>query len=172
METTPRQGTHDYFLVDEIVSKLNSCKTPYMRIKILTFALTLAILAPTLSSCTSKGNVFSLDVGDCVNGSIIGEVENIDIVNCSSPHEGEIFAEFNVNRDSWPGASYLDSLAENGCISRFKSYVGVSYESSIWYVSFLRPTEESWKQVNDREVTCVIQPEYGKTSTKARNSRT
>ena len=143
-----------------------------MRIKLLICALLLALLTPALSSCSTKGNVFSLNVGDCFNGSIFGEVENVDIVNCSSPHNGEIFAEFNVNKDDWPGEPYLESLAENECISRFKSYVGVSYESSIWYVAFLTPTISSWNQANDREISCIIEPESGKTSTKARNSRT
>ena len=45
---------------------------------------------------------------------------------------------------------------EVGCFAAFESYVGIPWESSELDIAALEPTEESWVEGDDREVTCAI----------------
>jgi len=123
-----------------------------------------------LSACT-QGNVFSLSVGDCFSGFADGiEIADVDIVSCGLPHDSEVYSVFPAPGSTWPGASTLIQLAEDGCIARFETYIGLDYEFSEWYVAYLHPTRDSWERLGDREITCVVQPEYGNVSWSARDS--
>ena len=138
----------------------------------VTLLLAFALFTSCLSlACASKGNIFSLNVGDCFNGATFGEIEDVEIVKCSEPHNSEVFAKVQVDRSSWPGESYIGNYAEESCVNRFRSYVGKNYYDSIWYVAWLSPTKLSWEEGDDREIVCLISPEYGRTSEEARNSR-
>ena len=140
--------------------------------KIVFCLLAFSASASLLSCSPTKGNVFSLEVGDCFNAGIGGnEVAEVDIKDCNSSHEYEVFANFKLPDGTWPGYTSLANTADSQCISRFESYVGIDYESSEWYVDWLVPTEDSWNQGDDRDVTCVLYNNFGTTSRVARNSR-
>jgi hypothetical protein len=34
--------------------------------------------------------------------------------------------------------------------------VGIDYDSSTLYLSFYYPTAETWAQINDREILCIV----------------
>lgn len=133
-------------------------------------ALITLVAAFLLAGC-SQGNVFSLEPGDCFDGFPRGELENVEIVDCGEPHTNEVYATFNLSGSVWPGTYNIDSLADAGCFARFKSFVGIDYESSGWYVGLLRPTQDSWDSKNDREVTCTIEPYSGTVTGSARGTR-
>ena len=129
------------------------------------------ICASLVSCSPTKGNVFSLDSGDCFNADSLGEVGEVKVLDCNSSHEYEVFAGFKVPSGEWPGYTSLGNTADAECESRFKSYVGIDYENSSWFITWLVPTEDSWNQVADRDVTCVLYDYFGTTSRAARNSR-
>ena len=137
--------------------------------------LAVSIGAFGLSGCSAKGNVFSLSVGDCFNGVMStyehSEVGDVDVVSCSKPHTYEVYSEFELTGSSWPGQSTVSSRADEICWSRFASFVGMDYDSSEWYLTSVFPTQDSWNRGNDREVTCSVGPEYGKTTGSARGTR-
>ena len=116
------------------------------------------------SGCSLKGNVFSLSVGDCFNGVMStyehSEVGDVDMVSCSNPHTYEVYSEFELTGSSWPGLSTVVSRSEEGCWTRFASFVGIEYEYSEWYISTIYPSQDSWNKVDDREVTCFLGTEY------------
>ncbi len=98
-----------------------------------------------------------LRVGDClaetaVDGS--GEVESVPVVPCSEPHHTELYHSFQLAGDDFPVDPSVEQLAGEGCYDAFESFIGLAYEDSVWDISTIYPTPESWDQINDREVLC------------------
>ncbi len=71
------------------------------------------------------------------------------------PHDNEIYAQMQMYQPSYPGEQVVLQSAEDYCLAQFPSFVGKSYESSILDVTYIYPTQESWNQVNDREISCA-----------------
>ena len=124
-------------------------------------AITLA--AVSLSGCsliagalTGEDDVFSLKVGDCLNDYGDEEaVATVPTVDCSKLHDYEVYSVATIDGDDYPGASELDTQADTQCLADFEGFVGLSFEESIYYYSYLSPSEQSWA-TGDREVICTI----------------
>lgn len=112
--------------------------------------------ALVLTGCSS-GNVFSLEVGDCFDdpSDTSGEISDVPIVECSEPHDNEVFAVFDIPGDDFPGQSEVQEQADDGCLDRFADYVGIDYAESRFIQTSLYPTEGSWDG-GDREVICFL----------------
>ena len=125
-----------------------------------------------LAGCSTT--IDSLSVGDCFNGpeaSYVGtEVSDVDVVDCSEPHRYEIYAAKEMTNSSFPGDNQAANMADDYCLSRFQSYVGMEYTYSIYYISSAVPTSGSWSQ-GDRSIQCALGLEFGKKVGSARNSR-
>ena len=50
----------------------------------------------------------------------------------------------------------MTAQSETDCKAAFADYVGIDYDSSTLYLSFYYPTEETWTQINDREILCIV----------------
>ena len=99
---------------------------------------------------------FRIRVGDCF-GDVPGlALESVDAVPCSSPHTFEAYAAFNLSGNSFPGTARVRQQADEGCYLRFAPFVGLDYEYSVYGISSLYPTAESWQELDDREVLCLI----------------
>src|SRR5687768_2718381 len=61
--------------------------------------------------------VTELRPGDCANGvgQEEGEATEIDAVPCAEPHDGEVFATFDLPDGDFPGDDETSTLAETGC---------------------------------------------------------
>ena len=117
-------------------------------------------------SC-STGNVFSLEVGQCFADAISSsseEVENVDIVDCDKPHLNEIYAGVDLPEGDFP-LVFIDEDSAEICYNAFESFVGLAYEYSIYEANFLRPTMETWEELDDREVVCYLFDMEGKLKT-------
>lgn len=133
-----------------------------MRISLLVVAL-----AALAAAC--KGNVFSLEVGDCFNDPVSAtsagyEVADVPVVGCSESHDNEVYAIANYPASDdapYPGGHTLDDFAETICNDTFYSYVGTSPEVSSLRMSYIRPTREGWESHRDREVTCLLYHRFG-----------
>jgi hypothetical protein len=101
---------------------------------------------------------FSIQIGDCIGADVGVEVESVQGVPCDSPHQYEVYHRFEIaSEDSvYPGQSVIDTEAEQGCLAAFEGFVGLSYEASIYDFATLTPTVESWDELDDREVLCMI----------------
>src|SRR5262245_16433271 len=102
---------------------------------------------------------FRIRVGDCFNDVAQGAFESVTAIPCSEPHVYEVYAAFFVNGDSdapYPGDTTLASDADSGCVDRFEGFVGTSFERSIYDGQSITPTRESWEQLDDREILCVL----------------
>lgn len=102
------------------------------------------------------GNVFELAVGDCFDRNTDGgEISEVPIVECSEPHDSEVFHTFELSDDEFPGEDALLERAEEECVPAFEEYVGVDYAHSQLDIFPITPTEGSWSR-GDREVVCAL----------------
>jgi hypothetical protein len=103
-------------------------------------------------------SAFDLEVGDCFDTPDPTLVEEVERIDCASPHTYEIYAAVlhpGGNDDPYPGDEPLATFAEDECIAAFEPFVGLDYDSSELFIFYLHPTEETW-QVDDREVLCSV----------------
>ena len=107
-------------------------------------------------------SVFDLEAGDCFDDpeATSGTLSDLPLIACDTPHENEVFAVFDLPGGAdapFPGASAVDTGANDGCQGeRFTAYVGVPFAQSRFLVTTITPNRESWEQVDDREVVCVL----------------
>ncbi len=101
-------------------------------------------------------DVFSLAVGDCINDAGLDEVTDVEVIDCAQPHDLEVFSEFTLEGDDFPGADEVDTLATDGCFQAFPAFVGLTYEESVLDYTYFVPTQESWETGDDRLVSCLI----------------
>lgn len=119
----------------------------------------LGIGRPSQARLVSRtASVFHLAVGDCVipPTKVQAEISTLKVVSCHKPHTQEVFALVQDHAGSnYPGASALQTFANAGCLQHFQSYVGVAYEDSSLFYTYLLPSVRSWS-AGDRTVACVI----------------
>lgn len=99
---------------------------------------------------------FRIQVGDCLRGIETGLVESADGVSCDSRHQYEVYHRYEFPESDYPGDSIVGTTADAQCLAAFESFVGLSYPDSIYGYTTLRPVQDSWDQVGDREVLCLI----------------
>lgn len=101
---------------------------------------------------------FDFEQDQCINEDASGDFED---VACNEPHDYQIYSLFDVDdADEYPGEGSLSDIAEARCIEAFEPYIGASFNSSIYYVTTLRPSSASWA-FGDREIVCLVQAETG-----------
>lgn len=101
-------------------------------------------------------SAFSLNVGDCLVGDATGEVSGFEGVPCDQPHDNEVFLTFDMADGDFPGDPAIQAEAEAGCLPAFESFVGTAYEDSIYGLTWLFPTADSWAELDDREIACLV----------------
>ena len=114
-----------------------------------------AVSAVALTGCLF-GGAPSANVGDCLNVSHLGEeVTSLPTVDCSEPHETEVFATFDLDHSG----PYFESTAYDNAIEQcephFADYVGTPHLDSEIVSEALIPTSEGWRQ-GDREIICLL----------------
>jgi hypothetical protein len=116
----------------------------------------LIVLGLGLTACSKEVSANNLEVGDCTNEDLEGAVGDVDTVDCDESHTAEVFALFDIEGDDFPGASEITQEATDGCNGdRFEDYVGLPYEESEIFSTYLVPTEETWNDADDRTVICL-----------------
>lgn len=106
-------------------------------------------------------DVTELTVGTCVQdplaGATEGQVSDIQTVDCTQPHDEEVFAVYDMpggSSDPFPGDQAVIDESNTGCQGRFEAYVGRDYFSSELDITTIYPTAMSWA-MGDREVVCM-----------------
>jgi len=110
--------------------------------------------SPTPS--TKSISVTQLSVGDCFsNPDGASSVRNVDVVDCSAPHQHEVYNTYTITSSTFPSSSEMDDETQTACYDSFTSYVGVSVENSTYSIFTLTPTESSWS-MGDRTIKCIL----------------
>ena len=104
-----------------------------------------------------ESDPFALLVGDCMNAADLGTlVETVPTVPCADAHDSEVYAVTDVADGDFPGDDALAAQADEFCLSEFEKFIGLSYQESEIELSYLTPTEQSWNELNDRELLCFV----------------
>lgn len=110
---------------------------------------------------TSAGDlsVFDVQAGDCVAPptDVKAELEKVRVVPCKDQHTQEAFAVEKYDKaDAYPGDQALAAFADGICLERYQGYVGVAYQDSKLFYTYLLPSARSWNEGKDRKVVCII----------------
>lgn len=106
-------------------------------------------------------SVFDLQEGDCfdagLDSSQVTEISEVRALPCAEAHVYEMFSVADYPAGESPSAADEDYTAweSENCLGRFEAYVGLDYDSSMYYISALVPTDSSWAQ-GDRTLMCFI----------------
>lgn len=125
-----------------------------------------ASLEPSIASSPSASNaaedgageevsVFDVEIGDCFDVDGEEEVESVTVVDCEQPHTYEAFRVFDHEAADYPGDDAISDYADTECQSEFEAFVGHDYDTSIWYISWITPSAETWA-AGDREILCTV----------------
>ncbi|WP_291051412.1 septum formation family protein [Herbiconiux sp.] len=131
-----------------------------------------------LSACSTGGGggtPLSFSVGECLNDSdLTGEVRDVPRVDCSEPHDSEVYHVFDAvgkgADEMYPDDDDLASQADEGCAEAFAGFVGVDIsESRLNYASYT-PLLSSWYEDHGREISCVVFDPDGQTTGSLENA--
>ena len=113
--------------------------------------------SPTDAGEGEETSVFDLEVGDCFNAES-DTIETVLVVDCEQSHTYEAFFLFDHEAGpdaAYPGDEEILEYADTECQPTFEEFVGMDYESSIWYITSVTPSAETWA-AGDREVICTL----------------
>jgi hypothetical protein len=102
-----------------------------------------------------KSAVFSLKAGECIdpNG------QTATIVSCSTPHDAEVFATFELPGSKWPGTTAVGASASSGCSTRLSGYLNPQLAISL-SSTYIYPDSVAW-QAGTRTVICEVRATSG-----------
>ncbi|MDL4814819.1 DUF4190 domain-containing protein [Actinomadura opuntiae] len=119
---------------------------------------------PTVTG-TKKIDAQTMRIGDCIDdpamaGAPAGDtvppvqVEDVKIVPCDGPHDGEVLDAFTLEETAMPAEEEMQRLAADGCKRRVESRIDRDPDSEQLTMSYYYPTGVSWR-LGDRGVTCL-----------------
>ena len=103
-----------------------------------------------------------ITVGDCfdeTSGDVVADIHTID---CTLPHDYEVYASIDLDKAVWPGDDEIFALADEACYAPFATWVGVPFDDSTLDYTYYVPTEDGWNDYDDREVSCIVFDPAGK----------
>ena len=112
---------------------------------------------PITTAPSTAISATELQVGDCLNGPHNStDVSSLPSVACTQPHQGEVFAVFDLPPGPYPGADGVDDLVSKGCNARLAEYSpGAPSDDAVGLFS-VYPLEQNWER-GDREVVCIAE---------------
>jgi hypothetical protein len=135
----------------------------------------IAIGISTLSACGSadrddsgavveEGSVsaWSIQVGDCLTDTFGGdnvEFSYANVIPCDQPHAFEAYHGDVLSGDTFP--TDINTTVDDICYYAFADFIGITVEETYLTYSSLLPTQVSWENDDDREVTCIVGMEDG-----------
>lgn len=116
----------------------------------------LALAAGILALGACEPTVMTLDVGTCFDDpESFDAVADVPTVDCAEPHDNEVYAKLLMTNDAYPGDSLASALSGDMCLEEFEGFIGFDYQSSLYEIGWLNPSEETW-EIDDREVICFV----------------
>lgn len=105
-------------------------------------------------------DIFALKVGDCMMEAPSGLLEDIDVVPCAEPHDQEVYYEITMD-DGEYSEEAVDTASQDCIGEAYTNFVGVAFDASVLDVYPITPTQQTWDELNDRVVQCVISDPAG-----------
>ena len=118
-------------------------------------------------TASAEADAFEILKGDCIDLVALDgygdtaegedfEVETVPVVPCAEEHTGEVYAELVMKGDKYPGDKGISRKFEQWCHAEFEKFVGLSYDESVYGYTGFYPTEDTWEQLDDRTLQCII----------------
>ena len=103
---------------------------------------------------------FALRLGDCIQNpdaeGVVSIVVSVEGVPCATPHDAQVYAEFDVTGILEYDEAAVELLAQQECIDRWTEAIGTVFWEDLLLDSFsLFPSPASWA-VGDRGVVCLL----------------
>jgi hypothetical protein len=114
-------------------------------------------VSATPEASGEETSVFDLEVGDCFSVDS-DQFDTVLVVDCEQPHEYEVFHVFDHEAgpdEPYPGDDALFEFADTECQPPFEEYVDQDYQTSIWYITSITPSADTWAD-GDREIVCSL----------------
>jgi len=118
-----------------------------------------AVPVPSVAPSASESQLFHPEVGQCIDVRKDRTGGRESIVGCDEVHDDEAYADFTLNSNhgaEYPGEAAVEKLATDGCQDRFRHFIGIPYEDSVFEFFPMFPSEASWAERGDRRVTCLV----------------
>lgn len=112
---------------------------------------------------SSNIDIFALKVGDCKMESPEGLLSDADVVPCEEPHDEEVYYELKMD-DGEFSSEAVDAASQECIGDAFTNFIGIDYNSSSLEVYPITPTQDTWDQLNDRVIQCVVTNPAGQTT--------
>jgi hypothetical protein len=122
--------------------------------------LATAALAVIIVVFSDHKDVHDLEVGDCVELPEDGEtISLIKTFDCSEPHGAEVISvgDLGDGDDPYPGDDEIQAQIAEECIADFERYVDSSFQTSVYQIFPLTPTESAWE--DDQTYVCLAYEE-------------
>ncbi|MDN4641452.1 septum formation family protein [Agreia sp. PsM10] len=100
-------------------------------------------------------SVFTLREGDCIN-DVAEMVSDVPTVPCDQLHDWEVYRNVTMTDTDFPGDEAIAAFADEQCNAEFGTFIGVAYESSVYENNYYVPNADSWEQLGDRIVSCLV----------------
>jgi hypothetical protein len=143
-------------------------RTPARRRKVIA-ALAAAVVTAGLSACTvdvahddeAGTPTTALSKGDCIKEiASSGKVDEVDLVDCTTPHEAQVGDTFTADGESWPGKDELQLSALIGCPIAVADALGSEEHSLDFFYG--TPEEDEW-DAGDHLIVCLVRAADGGT---------
>lgn len=128
-----------------------------------------AVPTPTSGSVVGA---LTIEFGDCLILPSEDQFDEVRRLDCTEPHDGEVFFV-----DAYPGSDYpsdddFSSYADAQCLPSFTEFTGSDYnDQDVLDVGWFTPTQGSWDN-GDRQVVCYLAPvDGGRTSQSYRGAK-
>jgi hypothetical protein len=85
-------------------------------------------------------------------------------VPCTQPHEGEVFAVFDLPAGDYPGSAAVDDQVSRECNDRLTAYSPSAGSDPDIGLFSVYPLQQNWNR-GDRQVVCLATASSGSTTT-------
>ena len=121
-------------------------------------------------TASADADAFEILKGDCIDLVALDgygesaegedfEVESVPVVPCAEEHTGEVYAELIMDDPAYPGDAAMSTKFDEWCYAEFEKFVGLSYDESVYGYTGFYPTQDTWDQMNDRTLQCIVSSE-------------
>lgn len=102
-----------------------------------------------------KVSLYGLRRGDCLI-DFDDSQSSFNLVDCSEPHDAEVFAELVLGVDAYPGDDEVAAAADELCFGQnFEDFVGTPHATSVIRSLRSKPSSETWA-LGDRTINCLL----------------
>ncbi len=116
---------------------------------------------PSAREAGGTGEVTFEDVrlGDCTAEIPEGVTLTVRVLPCGEPHEGEVYATFELSGDDYPGSEEVERFSLGGCQREAVAALPPDDET-LYDLVYLAPSDQTWAR-GDRTVSCILSDPTG-----------